>query len=502
VAALAAVVAVGVVLRFWTRSELWLDEALSVNIAELKLGSMLEALRSDGHPPLYYLLLHGWIGLFGDGDVAVRSLSGVLSVATLPLAWFAGRRYAGTVGATAALVLLATSPFAVRYATEARMYSLVMLLVLGGWLAVRRAVERPTTPRLALVALVSGLLLLTHYWAFYLLAVAALYFLWSGWRAGAGPRRERALRVVGALAAGGILFLPWLPGFLSQMSSTGTPWGRPARPADVVMWSLGDFGGGAQYGEALLLGLATALLAVVALLARPIDGHRIELDLRTRPKARPEAIVLAGTLAMGVVAGFATGSAFASRYASMVFPLLLLLAALGVAVFVRPGVRRGILAVLVVVGLVFCGRNVVVQRTQAGQLASTIAADAQPGDVVAFCPDQLGPAVSRLLPEGLETVTFPSLTGPERVDWVDYAERMAAGDPAEFARDVDRRAGGSTIWFVFATGYRTLDRKCERAAIELQLLRGVREELVESGLQFEHGYLSRYPAPAAPAPAG
>ena len=91
-----AVVVVSTVLRFVTRSDLWLDEALTVNIAKLPLGDLREALRHDGAPPFYYVLLHGWIDLFGTSDVAVRALSGVLSVATLPLAWFAGRRLGRT----------------------------------------------------------------------------------------------------------------------------------------------------------------------------------------------------------------------------------------------------------------------------------------------------------------------------------------------------------------------------------------------------------------------
>jgi hypothetical protein len=46
-----AIVVVGVVLRFVQRSPLWLDEALSVNIAGLPLGDLFDALRHDGHPP-------------------------------------------------------------------------------------------------------------------------------------------------------------------------------------------------------------------------------------------------------------------------------------------------------------------------------------------------------------------------------------------------------------------------------------------------------------------
>ena len=114
VAAVVGLVLVGVVARFATTSHLWLDEALSVNIASLPIGDIPDALRQDGHPPAYYLLLHGWIELFGSGDVAVRALSGIVAVAALPLAWIAGRRRAGRAGGLAVLAVTAVTPWCVR----------------------------------------------------------------------------------------------------------------------------------------------------------------------------------------------------------------------------------------------------------------------------------------------------------------------------------------------------------------------------------------------------
>ena len=169
-AAIAAAVLVGVALRFWTTSDLWLDEALTVNIARLPLGDIGGALRHDGAPPLYYYLLHLWIQRFGEGDVAVRSLSAVFGIATLPVMWLAARRMAGRAVAWTALVFLATSPFGIRYGTEARMYTLVTLLTVLGYLALMSVLESPTPLRLLGLALVTGSLLLTHYWAIYLAA--------------------------------------------------------------------------------------------------------------------------------------------------------------------------------------------------------------------------------------------------------------------------------------------------------------------------------------------
>ena len=204
-----------VAFRFVTRSPLWLDEALSVNIARLPLGDIPEALRHDGHPPLYYFLLHGWMELFGNGDVAVRALSGVFGLALFPLMWVAGRRLAGRQGAWAAVLVLAVSPYAIRYSTETRMYSLVMVLGLAAWLVGTDALEPADDgPPGRCWPCSSGALLWTHYWAMWFLAAVGLALLVRGFRARANGRADEVratVRVIVAIAAGGVLFLPWVP---------------------------------------------------------------------------------------------------------------------------------------------------------------------------------------------------------------------------------------------------------------------------------------------------
>ena len=75
--------------------------------------------------------------------MATRSLSGVIGVISLPVAWLAGNRFGGRAAAWTTVVLLASAPFAVYYSTEARMYSLVILLTGCGFLALHRALQRP-----------------------------------------------------------------------------------------------------------------------------------------------------------------------------------------------------------------------------------------------------------------------------------------------------------------------------------------------------------------------
>jgi len=64
-----------VVVIGWPRPAIWLDEAQNVAIARRSSTGIVDGLRVDVAPPLYYVLLHAWMRVLGTGDVAVRSLS-------------------------------------------------------------------------------------------------------------------------------------------------------------------------------------------------------------------------------------------------------------------------------------------------------------------------------------------------------------------------------------------------------------------------------------------
>jgi len=499
VAAVAVVVAGGVFLRFVTRSDLWLDEALTVNIARLPLGDLEQALRHDGAPPLYYVLLHGWMEVFGTGDLAVRALSGLCAVAALPLAFLVGRRVGGPFVAWAVVVVLATSPYAIRYATENRPYSLQILLALLGWLALCRAMERPSLARLAAVAAVTGLLLYCQYWSIYLIAVVGAGLVWRAARADTRAARQTARSIIVAIVAGGITFLPWLPTFLYQAEHTGTPWGERVLPTAGLSYAAIEFAGGQRHSEAYALLVPLLVLALLAIFGRAVDARRVELDLGTRPGVRLQAAVLLAALLLGLFASYAADTTFAGRYAAGLFPLFVVVVAFGFIVFADARLRYGALALVAVMGLVGGVRNLVENRTQAGQVAAVIAAEAEPGDVVLYCPDQVGPDVSRLLEDepGLDQLTFPDGSGPEFVDWVDYQDRVDRADPGAFAAEVLERTGtDDTVWFVVAPGYRNFEGECEALSASLSAGRpDARTRVTPDNEFFEFQGLIEYRAP-------
>jgi hypothetical protein len=589
-------VVAGVLLRFYAPTPLWLDETISVNISRLPIGRIPTALSHDGAPPLYYFLLHFWMIVWGQGDVAVRALSGLISVGTLPLFWFAGRRLGGRTVAWVTFFLGVTSPFAIYYATTTRMYSLLILWGLLGFLALVRALESPTTVRLVLLALAVTGMLYTHYWALYLVAITGAWLVYQIWRHRRGlPIRVTPMalrRALVAVVAGSLLFLPWAPIFVFQTLHTGTPWTSAAGPADLLgvfadyagsgPWAdllsflyfglivLGVFGrradvdtvvaspasvglpgaGGRRRGAALsddevagaarpggptpersgrpdgkddadliASGLELALAPrrlrarVVAGIDRAVGfvgfgpggagasarrrqpGRGVTLVLQPNARALPVAGVLLGTLLLAVVAGAVAQAAFVARYTAIVLPLFLLLTALGVGVLGRPRLVGGMLAVLCVAGLLTGLGNNGQSRTQAGVVAGVLDVEARPGDMVVYCPDQLGPAVDRLLAVPAVTeLTFPRAIGAQRVDWVNYRATIDRTNVETFAQEmVARLDPGHTMFLVWSDGYPGLGGSCGNLQSWLALLLGPGSVLVHQKRSFyENENLTRY----------
>jgi hypothetical protein len=498
--AVAAVVLVGVGLRFFARSDLWADEVLTVNISGLPLSQLRGALKQDGAPPLYYLLLHFWMRAFGTGNETVRALSGVFGVAALVPAWFAGRRLdrrraregladpSSRTVAWATVLLLAASPFAIRYSTETRMYSLVMLLVFLGYLALARVFDRPSLGRLACLAIVTALLLYTHYWSFALLAVVGLWVLYLAvW----GPlgRRRSARCALGALVVGALSFVPWLSTFRYQEVHTGTPWGAVVSPVSSTAEAVKSFGGNTH-----IVGWALLFLFLLAVFARGIDKRHIDVDLWTRPGVRIEAGLGLVTLGLGLLLARATSTTFEGRYASVMFPLFLLAAGFGVTVFASRAVRYTVIALLLVGGFWGGASNALRSRTQAFEIANAIEHEGHPGDLVVYCPDSIGTDVNRLLPSDVHQVALPGFTSPGRIDWVDYTKRVDAMRPSDTAAEILRRAGDHSVLFVYTSGTQPLQTKCGLIADTLSLSRP-RVRSIEPDLYFfENQGLYEFPA--------
>jgi len=192
------------------------DEVWSVKTAALNYRSGLAALRADVHPPLYFLILHSWIPMFGTTERAVRSLSAVFYILSVFAVFGIGRALYGSKTALLCATIYLSSPLGILSAQFARMYSLLSLLsILSTWLYLRFSVK-PRDSRLlfALYIVVNVLGTFTHIGFFFLLFAQIVVYLLLN--------RSQIKRLVLALTLSVIpyLFL-WGPILLAQITNSG-----------------------------------------------------------------------------------------------------------------------------------------------------------------------------------------------------------------------------------------------------------------------------------------
>lgn len=122
----------GASLRFYRLDyfDLWFDEAWSVIYAS-DLVYFLHTIIRRYQPPLYYIILHFWIHCFGDGEFALRALSAVFGIASIPLVFAISKRLCGSRAGILSAFILAVSPFHIWYGQEARLYALSVFFSLG-----------------------------------------------------------------------------------------------------------------------------------------------------------------------------------------------------------------------------------------------------------------------------------------------------------------------------------------------------------------------------------
>ena len=129
--ALALIVLLCVALRVYHlgAASLWSDEIFSRYYLDLfGLHYVLsDGLSRETNPPTYYLLLQGWMALWGYSEAALRSLSTVASILCVPVAYLLGREFGGKSRALAAALICALCPMSVYFGQEARVYALLML---------------------------------------------------------------------------------------------------------------------------------------------------------------------------------------------------------------------------------------------------------------------------------------------------------------------------------------------------------------------------------------
>jgi len=313
--AMAVATLLGVLARFshlGTKS-LWLDEAISLEIARLDWQSLFAVLtRHEANMSFYYFLLHFWIRL-GQSEFAIRSLSAVFGALTIPAIYFLGTFLGGKRAGVIAAFLVALNPAHIAYSQEARAYSLAILLAVVSSLLLLRAMWSNSRAVWLAYAATNVCGVYSHVFFAWLVVVHAIVLLIS-YRALISWRRAMESYVAF------LVFL--LPLAYIAMASHGSQlsWIQPTKGEDLLRFFVdsGGFGGGA-------LALLYVSLAVIAV----VGGNN-----ESSPEESRHRIFLVAWWLVPVVGTFLISlksPIFVPRYLSICWPAMVILAAIGIS---------------------------------------------------------------------------------------------------------------------------------------------------------------------------
>ena len=291
------------------------DEAVAGLISARPLGEMLHTVVLDrGGAPLHFLLAHAALSIDTTPE-ALRWVSVVFALATVPLCYDLVRRIDGRTAGLVAAALAATSQLLLVYGTFGRMYSLFAFASALSADAFVWALAKPRR-KTALIAATAALVpLAVHPFGAFLLGAEAVVALLL-WR-GRNVRAALPVLLVGALAIPLLLADLRLSERYAPEAGRNLDSGMPA--GDAALRALGGAAGGTGLVLAAFVLFACAGAFVLAL-RRPAIAALALLAVAVPPPA----LALLSALEIG-------SDRLSPRHLIFLLPLWIMLVAVGVA---------------------------------------------------------------------------------------------------------------------------------------------------------------------------
>lgn len=229
---------------------LWRDEAFTVLLARHSLAEIISLTSLDFNPPFYYLLLHGWMRLFGPSEIAIRSLSLLFFIFLLLINYRFCLEFVTKKWAKAISLLMLINPMLFYYAFEARMYSMFAFLATLSMFAFYK--------RKWLIYILSTVCgLYTHSYMAFMVMVQVAYVLILLLK----KNTNNILPFFLSLGSIALLYAAWIPILISQWMRSRQSWIYPI-DIQLILSVLGNLFTGYEGTPAGLWRL-TSLLSLV-----------------------------------------------------------------------------------------------------------------------------------------------------------------------------------------------------------------------------------------------
>lgn len=265
-----AIVLFALLIRLYglTNASIWSDEAFSLELITYPLRAIWVLSGRDVHPPLYYVILQGWMELIASKNLAwARGLSVVFGTLNVALGIWLALLISTRRAAVVAGLLHALLPIAVHYSQDVRMYAMLGTFLIGATIALVYWITHPQKYGylvVYIVLMVSGFY--THYFSIFCFCSHWLYLLLI--RLPRYGRHTYVGRKQWWIANGVMLacYIPWAPSLLRQLSTSNSYWIMPVsiQSFPSAIWRFFTGNDGQVHGTAVfwLLLLVYLLLAV------------------------------------------------------------------------------------------------------------------------------------------------------------------------------------------------------------------------------------------------
>lgn len=173
------IILLGAVLRLYNLGgeSIWIDEAVTSQVAELNVSELIGWMISnnDNNPPLYYMLMHFWVSLFGHSEFSLRFPSAIVGTGSIFMIYAGGKLVLNRATALLASLILSVSVFHIEYSQEARSYSLMAFLTLCSFYFFLKTLSGSKTLYIIGYVIASALLMYSHFYGVFILVVQNIF---------------------------------------------------------------------------------------------------------------------------------------------------------------------------------------------------------------------------------------------------------------------------------------------------------------------------------------
>ncbi len=202
------IVILGFVLRVYHLGvpSLWLDELRTKHKIALVFTKLIEKAYLSGFPPLYYIILHFWIKIFGTSESSLRFPSLIFSVLSIIFIFKLSKElFNENVGLISAF-LLSVWPYSINYAQEAKMYAMIWSLGILSCIFFYRFLRENKMRDLSAYVITSVISVYTMYLGLLYIVIQNIIFFFSS------NNKQSKRWLLGQLAII-LMYLPWINHF-------------------------------------------------------------------------------------------------------------------------------------------------------------------------------------------------------------------------------------------------------------------------------------------------